>query len=202
MSSLLEQLPKIVADGKRDAERIMERLESNYRIGLQTHELVIPSRDSNWQDMFAKSEKASQDLNPATMNRLIYGDNLLAMAALLAGDEQTPSLRGKVDLIYIDPPFDSQIHTIDGQAPRQGKTLALQDFSLDKVKEAAFTCLTQIKSAVTTIKLLEAQSNAIPSTIATQVSIFPAPGARSESCGQAAGPFGGSATHNSRRRGV
>jgi adenine-specific DNA-methyltransferase len=86
----------------------MERLESSYRIGLQTRELVIPSRDSNWQDMFAKAEKASQDLNPANMNRLIYGDNLLAMAALLAGDEQVPSMRGKIDLIYIDPPFDSK----------------------------------------------------------------------------------------------
>ena len=44
------------------------------------------------------------------MNRLIYGDNLLAMQALLAGDPATglPSLRGKVDLIYIDPPFDSK----------------------------------------------------------------------------------------------
>jgi adenine-specific DNA-methyltransferase len=41
-------------------------------------------------------------------NRLIYGDNLLAMAALLAGDADTPSLRGKIDLIYIDPPFDSK----------------------------------------------------------------------------------------------
>ena len=30
------------------------------------------------------------------------------MAALLAGDEATPSLRGQVDLIYIDPPFDSK----------------------------------------------------------------------------------------------
>jgi adenine-specific DNA-methyltransferase len=108
MASLLEQLPKIVADGKREAERIMERLESSYRIGLQTRELVIPSRDSNWQDMFAKSQKASHDLNPANMNRLIYGDNLLAMAALLAGNEQIPSLRGKIDLIYIDPPFDSK----------------------------------------------------------------------------------------------
>jgi len=36
MTSLLEQLPKIVADGKREAERIMERLESNFRVGLQT----------------------------------------------------------------------------------------------------------------------------------------------------------------------
>ena len=44
------------------------------------------------------------------MNRLIYGENLLTMQALLVGDEATglPSLRGKVDLIYIDPPFDSK----------------------------------------------------------------------------------------------
>lgn len=44
------------------------------------------------------------------MNRLVYGDNLLTMQALLAGDPLTglPSLRGKVDLIYIDPPFDSK----------------------------------------------------------------------------------------------
>ena len=108
MTSLLEQLPKIVADGKREAERIMERLESNYRIGLQTRELVIPSRDTNTADMLVKADRASHDMNPATMNRLIYGDNLLAMAALLAGNDETPSMRGKVDLIYIDPPFDSK----------------------------------------------------------------------------------------------
>jgi adenine-specific DNA-methyltransferase len=108
MPSLLEQLPKIMADGKREAERIIERLDSNYRIGLQTRELVMPSRDSNWQHMFAKTEKASHDLNPGAMSRLIYGDNLLAIAALLAGDENTPSMRGKLDLIYIDPPFDSK----------------------------------------------------------------------------------------------
>ncbi|HLJ57338.1 MAG TPA: DNA methyltransferase, partial [Chthonomonadaceae bacterium] len=33
-------------------------------------------------------------------NRLIWGDNKLALAALL------PEFRGRVDLIYIDPPFD------------------------------------------------------------------------------------------------
>ena len=44
------------------------------------------------------------------MNSLIFGDNLLVMQAQLAGDETTgfPSIRGKVDLIYIDPPFDSK----------------------------------------------------------------------------------------------
>lgn len=106
--SLLEQLPSIVAEGKREAERIMERLESSYRLGLQTRELVIPSKDSNWQDMLRRMEKSDHDLNHDTMSRLIYGDNLLAMAALLAGDDEAPSLRGKIDLIYIDPPFDSK----------------------------------------------------------------------------------------------
>ena len=105
---LLEQLPQIVAEGKREAERILERLESRYRIGLQTRELVIPSRDTNAQDMLLTAEAGRARLNPAAINRLIYGDNLLAMAALLAGDDQTPSMRGKVDLIYIDPPFDEQ----------------------------------------------------------------------------------------------
>ena len=43
MTSLLEQMPKIVADGKREAERMMECLESTFRVGLQTREMVIPS---------------------------------------------------------------------------------------------------------------------------------------------------------------
>lgn len=108
MKSLLEQLPKIIADGKREAEQILERLESNYRIGLQTREIVVPSRDTASPDFLVEAVRNKADRNPAHMNRLIYGDNLLAMAALLAGDDETPSFRGKVDLIYIDPPFDSK----------------------------------------------------------------------------------------------
>ena len=55
-----------------------------------------------------RAERANHELNPANMNRLIYGDNLLAMAALLAGNDEAPSMRGKLDLIYIDPPYDSR----------------------------------------------------------------------------------------------
>jgi len=107
MKSLLEQLPGIVAEGKREAERVMERAESNFRLGLQTRELVIPSKDSNWQDLLRSSQNA-KSLNRDATGRLIYGDNLLAMSALLAGDSDHASLRGMVDLIYIDPPFDSK----------------------------------------------------------------------------------------------
>lgn len=92
----------------------MERMSSGTSIGLQTNELVLPRKDASglfrgemptmpntFNDGQGKSE---------WLNRLIYGDNLLAMQALLAGDEQSGllSLRGKVDLIYIDPPFDSK----------------------------------------------------------------------------------------------
>lgn len=110
--SLLEQLPGIVAAGKRQAALILEQLEGRNRVTLQTRELVIPSKDTASLDLFryARHEATGGDIasDGDQPNRLIYGDNLLAMAALLAGDEDTPSLRGKVDLIYIDPPFDSK----------------------------------------------------------------------------------------------
>ncbi len=112
--SLIEELPRIVSEGRREAQQILERLSSGTQIGLQTNELVLPSKDVS--GLFkGSSPQIPNAFNNAGgdgnwMNRLIYGDNLLAMQALLAGDASTglPSLRGKVDLIYIDPPFDSK----------------------------------------------------------------------------------------------
>ena len=107
----------------------MEGLEARARVTLQTRELVTPAKDTNWQEFqslkphtkvqatvggeLALREGSGQQQLVAGgasqwFNRLIYGDNLLGMAALLAGDAETPSLRGKIDLIYIDPPFDSK----------------------------------------------------------------------------------------------
>jgi adenine-specific DNA-methyltransferase len=107
--SLLEQLPKIVADGKAEAERLLDGLAGRNRIALQTRELVLPAKDTKAGGLaFGAVAQRAKDAADGWWNRLIYGDNLLAMAALLAGDEETPSLRGKVDLIYIDPPFDSK----------------------------------------------------------------------------------------------
>ena len=136
--SLLEQLPEIVANGRKEAERILQSIEGHHRISLQTREWVLPAKDSAMQDWITSNAgqthlarhsraggnpaienavglnpldsrlRGNDGINGDWTNRLIYGDNLLAMAALLAGDEQSPSLRGKVDLIYIDPPFDSK----------------------------------------------------------------------------------------------
>jgi len=112
--SLIEELPRIASEGRQEAQRIIERLSSGTRIGLQTNELVLPRKDVSgfFRGQVPNIPNAfNAALDGGTwMNRLIYGDNLLTMQALLAGDPQTglPSLRGKVDLIYIDPPFDSK----------------------------------------------------------------------------------------------
>ena len=44
--SLLEQLPEIVARGRQVAEKILESLEGRHRVGLQSREWVLPSKDS------------------------------------------------------------------------------------------------------------------------------------------------------------
>lgn len=104
--SLIEELPRIAREGRREAERALERMVAGNRVSLQTNEMVLPCKDESglWRGM------NSQKMESGKYNRLIYGDNLLSMQALLAGDESSglESLRGKVNLIYIDPPFDSK----------------------------------------------------------------------------------------------
>jgi adenine specific DNA methylase Mod len=106
MASIIDLLPKVVSEGRREANKILEGLSNNTRVTLQTNELVVPSKDSNYQQLLKEDKVFDSDWN----NRLVYGDNLLVMQALLAGDQETntPSMRGKIDLIYIDPPFDSK----------------------------------------------------------------------------------------------
>ena len=154
--SLLEQLPEIVANGRKQAERILESLETRQRVRLQTREVVLPAKDSAAQDWVTQQQRSAQQevfapgqgsllaspqasLGAATnavapwANRLIYGDNLLAMAALLAGDEDQSSLRGKVDLIYIDPPFDSgadYVRKVQLRGPKGTLKIDGEDYAL------------------------------------------------------------------------
>ncbi len=104
--SLIEELPKIIERGKKEAQKILDGISSKNKITLQTNELVLPSKDTS--GLFRGQIKEIK--NQEWFNRLVYGDNLFAMQALLAGDPQTglSSMRGKIDLIYIDPPFDSK----------------------------------------------------------------------------------------------
>lgn len=105
--SLIERLPEIVAKGKVEVKKILENLEGTNRLTLQTNESVIPSKDKTQYGFDISSVIPSK---ADWKNRLLYGDNLLLMPALLSGDEATglPPMRGRIDLIYIDPPYDSK----------------------------------------------------------------------------------------------
>ncbi|KAI9549205.1 hypothetical protein GHT06_006618 [Daphnia sinensis] len=114
--SLLEQLPDIVANGRKQAEKILEGIESRHRVGLQTREVVLPARDTAAKDWVTQQNRASQrevfapgqasliDDPQATLgaapeapwvNRLIYGDNLLAMAACWRATRTRPACAAK-----------------------------------------------------------------------------------------------------------
>ncbi|CAN1543260.1 site-specific DNA-methyltransferase [Limnohabitans sp. B9-3] len=185
--SLLEQLPDIVANGRKQAEKILEGIESRHRVGLQTREVVLPARDTAAQDWVTQQNRTSQREvfapgqaslieNPqATLgaapeapwaNRLIYGDNLLAMAALLAGDENTPSLRGKVDLIYIDPPFDSKADyrtkvTLPGMEIEQKPTVIEQFAYSDTWSDGTASYLAMITPRLILMRELLADTGSI-----------------------------------------
>ncbi|MCK9214824.1 MAG: hypothetical protein M0P52_10300 [Rhodoferax sp.] len=199
--SLLEQLPEIVANGRKEAERILEGIESRHRVSLQTREVVLPAKDSAVQDWVTAQKRTVQREvfapgqtslieNPQPMlgdaatsvrpeppvlssvegqpwtNRLIYGDNLLAMAALLAGDDNTPSLRGKVDLIYIDPPFDSKADyrtkvTLPGMELEQKPTVIEQFAYSDTWSDGTASYLAMITPRLILMRELLADTGSI-----------------------------------------
>ena len=103
--SLINLLPKIVSEGKKEVEKILKRQESDNKPPLQTNEYILPGK--NTSGFFHSKKKPTGN---EWLNRLVYGDNLPVMQALLSGDEATglPSMRGGIDLIFIDPHFDSK----------------------------------------------------------------------------------------------
>lgn len=156
-TSLIEQLPKIVAEGKKEVERILERLSSPNKLTLQTNEFVIPAKDQ--AGLFRGQVK--KFTNQEWYNRLLYGDNLLVMQALLAGDTATglPSMRGKMDLIYIDPPFDSKADyrtkvVIPGATIEQRPTILEQFAYSDTWKNGTASYLSMIYPRLVLMKEL------------------------------------------------
>lgn len=170
--SLIEELPRIASEGRQEAQRIIERLSSGTRIGLQTNELVLPLKDVSGffrgqVPNIPNAFNAALD-GGSWMNRLVYGDNLLTMQALLAGDPQTglPSLRGKVDLIYIDPPFDSKADyrtkvVLPGVDIQQKPTVVEQFAYADTWEEGTISYLKMIYKRLVLMKELLSSNGCI-----------------------------------------
>ena len=74
-------------------------------IEFQTAEVVLPNPKvaGELPLSFRDGLIGEEEIDKQKMNRLIWGDNLLAMQALLS-----QGYEGKINLIYIDPPFDSK----------------------------------------------------------------------------------------------
>lgn len=205
--TLLEQLPDIVANGRKLAEKILESTQGRHRISLQTREWVLPAKDTaemDWVTANAQQDYLQQadlhappftsiqaglfgqvqaslgeasDQAPAWNNRLIYGDNLMAMAALLAGDAYTPSLRGKVDLIYIDPPFDSKADyrtkvTLPGVELEQKPTVIEQFAYSDTWADGTASYLAMITPRLILMRELLSDTGSIYVHIGMQVSHY------------------------------
>jgi len=125
---------------KKDSAKLVwdskpKRAPNPRDIEFQTAEIVIPNPQeaqgslnlplfavpqagvtSLFPDAMGELPLGGQEIDKTQMNRLIWGDNLLAMQALLA-----QGYAGKIDLIYIDPPFLSSADysfqlTVEGQS--------------------------------------------------------------------------------------
>jgi len=103
---------------KKDRQRIIEILESEEELPLDYKHILFPPERKEYELVYAGKER-EEDILADTMavplqpiktfrkngngwtNKLIFGDNLQAMKSLL----DDPEVKGRVKLIYIDPPF-------------------------------------------------------------------------------------------------
>lgn len=189
--SLIYELPKIVDEGKKEVEKILERLSSQNKLGLQTNEIVLPAKDTAgifsgqvsqfkgkiFQGLGEKQlaiggtngqQKMGEYVDGDALNRLVYGDNLLVMQALLAGDPESglPSMRGKIDLIYIDPPFDSKADyrtkvTLPGVDLEQKPTVIEQFAYADTWKDGTVSYLKMLYPRLALMKELLSDKGSI-----------------------------------------
>lgn len=105
---------------------------------------------------------------PLPPNRLIWtNDNLVALTSLLKGDAQHPPLEGKVDLVYIDPPFAVQndftinIEIENGATDEKQPTLIEELAYRDTWKNGLDSYLSMMRDRLDLLKRLLAPTGSI-----------------------------------------
>src|SRR5437667_5728956 len=102
------RLTESIPGRKKDSSRLIwdtkpRRAPNPKEIEFQTAELVIPNLARDQAALSSFTPLAPRgELDKSKANRLIWGDNLLAMQALLSSGYD-----GRLQLIYIDPPFST-----------------------------------------------------------------------------------------------
>src|SRR5437660_10396567 len=101
----VDEAPRAVEKRRKDSARLVwdtkpKRAPNPKDIEFQTAELVIPNLARDQTKLASIIPDLSKSvIDPSRMNRLIWGDTLLTMQALLASGYE-----GRINLIYIDPP--------------------------------------------------------------------------------------------------
>jgi len=85
----------------------IERIALPFQITETINEPRIKEDEAGLGMMFKSKADYPENYPKDWKNKLIWGDNKIVMESLLRGDESNgvPSLAGKINLIYIDPPF-------------------------------------------------------------------------------------------------
>ena len=103
--SLIELLPEITSNGRQKALGILENCKNGAGVPAWKQGLVLPRSGADR----SRNDGIKKHAIGQWLNHFLHGDNLAVMQVLLAGDAAAgiPCLMEKIDLIYIDPPFDS-----------------------------------------------------------------------------------------------
>ena len=117
-------MAELIWDGKYD-EHGNKRAPVRIELPFQTVETVNESVQERQRTL----ELSSSGHDPEWRNRLIWGDKKYVLPSLL------PEFAGKVDLIYIDPPFDtgadfSFTATIPNGTPTMTRLIFLKEPSI------------------------------------------------------------------------
>jgi adenine-specific DNA-methyltransferase len=85
----------------------IERIALPFQAAETINEPRIKEAEGSLGKMFAPKAKYPENYPVDWKNKLVWGDNKIVMESLLRGDKSSGilSLVGKINLIYIDPPF-------------------------------------------------------------------------------------------------
>jgi len=85
----------------------IERIALPFQITETINEPRIKEDEARLGNIFKSKADYPENYPKDWKNKLIWGDNKIVMESLLRGDKSSgiPSLAGKINLIYIDPPF-------------------------------------------------------------------------------------------------
>jgi len=85
----------------------IERIALPFQLTETINEPRIKEYEASLGKMFSPKAKYPENYPQDWKNKLIWGDNKIVMESLLRGDKSSgiPSMAGKINLIYIDPPF-------------------------------------------------------------------------------------------------